>query len=99
MSFSSVRVARSPRNTYLLPHNQDLGEGTGLAFAFPGDCLTTSANPSPPRGGADVGYPCRRVHLGRPSRSSASVGTWLSLVERTLGVGEVAGSNPVVPTI
>ena len=28
-----------------------------------------------------------------------TVGTWLSLVERTLGVGEVAGSNPVVPTI
>lgn len=28
----------------------------------------------------------------------ARVGTWLSLVERTLGVGEVAGSNPVVPT-
>ena len=27
------------------------------------------------------------------------VGTWLSLVERTLGVGEVASSNLVVPTI
>ena len=26
------------------------------------------------------------------------VGTWLSLVERTLGVGEVASSNLVVPT-
>lgn len=24
---------------------------------------------------------------------------WLSLVERTLGVREVAGSNPVIPTI
>ena len=23
---------------------------------------------------------------------------WLSLVERTLGVGKVAGSNPVIPT-
>jgi hypothetical protein len=29
----------------------------------------------------------------------SSVGTWLSLVERTLGVGEVASSNLVVPTI
>jgi hypothetical protein len=29
----------------------------------------------------------------------AIVGTWLSLVERTLGVGEVASSNLVVPTI
>ena len=28
-----------------------------------------------------------------------TVGTWLSLVERTLGVGEVASSNLVVPTI
>jgi hypothetical protein len=27
------------------------------------------------------------------------VGTWRSSVARTLGVGEVAGSNPVVPTI
>ena len=26
-------------------------------------------------------------------------GTWRSLVARTLGVREVAGSNPVVPTI
>lgn len=26
-------------------------------------------------------------------------GTWRSSVARTLGVGEVAGSNPVVPTI
>ena len=30
---------------------------------------------------------------------SQQVGTWLSLVERTLGVGEVASSNLVVPTI
>ena len=30
---------------------------------------------------------------------STKVGTWLSLVERTLGVGEVASSNLVVPTI
>jgi putative membrane protein len=28
-----------------------------------------------------------------------AVGTWRSLVARTLGVREVAGSNPVVPTI
>jgi hypothetical protein len=28
-----------------------------------------------------------------------TVGTWRSLVARTLGVREVAGSNPVVPTI
>jgi hypothetical protein len=27
-----------------------------------------------------------------------AVGTWRSLVARTLGVREVAGSNPVVPT-
>jgi hypothetical protein len=32
-------------------------------------------------------------------RQSQQVGTWLSLVERTLGVGEVASSNLVVPTI
>ncbi len=31
--------------------------------------------------------------------SVSPVGTWLSLVERTLGVGEVASSNLVVPTI
>lgn len=31
-------------------------------------------------------------------QSVACVGTWLSLVERTLGVGEVASSNLVVPT-
>ena len=30
---------------------------------------------------------------------ATKVGTWLSLVERTLGVGEVASSNLVVPTI
>jgi hypothetical protein len=30
---------------------------------------------------------------------SKAVGTWRSLVARTLGVREVAGSNPVVPTI
>jgi hypothetical protein len=29
---------------------------------------------------------------------ATQVGTWLSLVERTLGVGEVASSNLVVPT-
>jgi hypothetical protein len=48
-----------------------------------------------------------RVHLGLqdtpPSPVWADVqiivGTWLSLVERTLGVGEVASSNLVVPTI
>ncbi len=33
------------------------------------------------------------------SRQNRLVGTWLSLVERTLGVGEVASSNLVVPTI
>lgn len=26
------------------------------------------------------------------------IGIWLSLVERTLGVGEVGGSNPLIPT-
>src|ERR1700761_4395928 len=49
-----------------------------------------------------------RVHLnlqgypaGRPLGLTCKpiVGTWLSLVERTLGVGEVASSNLVVPTI
>jgi hypothetical protein len=48
-----------------------------------------------------------RVHLELqytpPSPAWATcksiVGTWLSLVERTLGVGEVASSNLVVPTI
>src|SRR5580693_548167 len=48
-----------------------------------------------------------RVHLGlqytppSPAWDDAQtiVGTWLSLVERTLGVGEVASSNLVVPTI
>ncbi len=33
------------------------------------------------------------------SGAEKKVGTWLSLVERTLGVGEVASSNLVVPTI
>src|ERR1700679_3253392 len=37
------------------------------------------------------------ARLGR--RANQIVGTWLSLVERTLGVGEVASSNLVVPTI
>ena len=48
-----------------------------------------------------------RVHLEvkhtppSPIRADVQsiVGTWLSLVERTLGVGEVASSNLVVPTI
>ncbi len=48
-----------------------------------------------------------RVHLKvkdypavtRPDDVLTIVGTWLSLVERTLGVGEVASSNLVVPTI
>ena len=42
-----------------------------------------------------------RVHLTRttPRATLRSVGTWRSLVARTLGVGEAAGSNPVVPTI
>ena len=45
------------------------------------------------------------VHLGHPvsrilnAADATQVGTWLSLVERTLGVGEVASSNLVVPTI
>ena len=38
--------------------------------------------------------PCEHLRA-----SCSSVGTWLSLVERTLGVGEVASSNLVVPTI
>jgi hypothetical protein len=47
-----------------------------------------------------------RVHLelqdtpavARLADAQTIVGTWLSLVERTLGVGEVASSNLVVPT-
>ena len=31
--------------------------------------------------------------------SESSVGAWRSLVARTLGVREVAGSNPAAPTI
>ena len=37
--------------------------------------------------------------VGRLADVQTIVGTWLSLVERTLGVGEVASSNLVVPTI
>lgn len=33
------------------------------------------------------------------ARQTDVVGVWRSLVARTLGVGEVAGSNPVTPTI
>ena len=36
---------------------------------------------------------------GQYAGALQQVGTWLSLVERTLGVGEVASSNLVVPTI
>jgi hypothetical protein len=36
--------------------------------------------------------------VGRLADVQTIVGTWLSLVERTLGVGEVASSNLVVPT-
>ncbi len=44
--------------------------------------------------------PKRILAFGCPNRTVATqVGTWLSLVERTLGVGEVASSNLVVPTI
>jgi hypothetical protein len=54
----------------------------------------------------DVADRAGRVHLELqytpPSPAWADVqtivGTWLSLVERTLGVGEVASSNLVVPT-
>jgi hypothetical protein len=42
-----------------------------------------------------AGYPPSPVWADVPT----IVGTWLSLVERTLGVGEVASSNLVVPTI
>jgi hypothetical protein len=43
-----------------------------------------------------AGYPA----VARPGLTcKQQVGTWLSLVERTLGVGEVASSNLVVPTI
>jgi hypothetical protein len=42
---------------------------------------------------------CRIPRRRPPGRRANTVGTWLSLVERTLGVGEVASSNLVVPTI
>jgi hypothetical protein len=42
-----------------------------------------------------VGFQSPRMCLD----GATKVGTWLSLVERTLGVGEVASSNLVVPTI
>jgi hypothetical protein len=56
---------------------------------------------------SDAAKRAGRVHLGLqytpPSPAwddvQTIVGTWLSLVERTLGVGEVASSNLVVPTI
>ena len=35
----------------------------------------------------------------RPLPGRLAVGTWRSLVARTLGVREVVGSNPIVPTI
>jgi hypothetical protein len=44
----------------------------------------------------DLNHPRAREFLWRIPQQ---VGTWLSLVERTLGVGEVASSNLVVPTI
>ena len=56
----------------------------------------------------DMGHPVRSCRLGLVAYPAApqtesvceiTVGTWLSLVERTLGVGEVASSNLVVPTI
>ena len=42
---------------------------------------------------------CNIPRRRSPERRANTVGTWLSLVERTLGVGEVASSNLVVPTI
>ena len=44
-------------------------------------------------------YTRRTLWLRPKRRRATTVGTWLSLVERTLGVGEVASSNLVVPTI
>jgi len=56
--------------------------------------------------GTDGTFPSASIAALGPGYSQASrpahsqqVGTWLSLVERTLGVGEVASSNLVVPTI
>src|ERR1700722_10813221 len=43
-------------------------------------------------------YTERTLPLRVRVAGAPKVGTWLSLVERTLGVGEVASSNPVVPT-
>jgi hypothetical protein len=52
--------------------------------------------------GAGLVYTWRcKITPPSPARADGpiQVGTWLSLVERTLGVGEVASSNLVVPTI
>ena len=52
------------------------------------------------RGGLVYTWRCRITPaVARPGERKNIVGTWLSLVERTLGVGEVASSNLVVPTI
>ena len=55
-------------------------------------------------GSSDQSGSVAGVHYRNPARALCrrfphEVGTWLSLVERTLGVGEVASSNLVVPTI
>ncbi len=44
-------------------------------------------------------YPCNNPCRCPPGQRAKQVGTWRSLVARILGVDEVAGSNPVVPTI
>ncbi len=76
--------------------------GEGEAIAAEGVCGADAVAPDGLRAGRG------RVHLelqdnpsvARPGLTDANtVGTWLSLVERTLGVGEVASSNLVVPTI
>jgi hypothetical protein len=91
MSFSLAKVVRCRRSMSRLLTSALSGELLAMICA----CLSDAAD------GAG------RVHLGLqytpPSPAWADVqtivGTWLSLVERTLGVGEVASSNLVVPTI
>ena len=45
------------------------------------------------------GLNCASLPLGVESEGNYNIGTWRSLVARFAGGEEVAGSNPVVPTI
>ena len=45
------------------------------------------------------GLNCAPLPLDAKSEGNHNIGTWRSLVARFAGGEEVAGSNPVVPTI